>query len=102
MNINALSLVLGISFLTLSCTTQKNVRCEHVEPKVSNSELASLKNMMLNREFLSGCVTEVLSDACDKLCSNNSIACRETPESHLSYSKLKSLYLSCSVKEAVH
>jgi hypothetical protein len=90
-----------VSVLILGCVPTGTTPCDDYGRNfsvLSPIESNKLKQIELDNEFVSGCVTEAISDIGEELCLKCQGDCRSGLESELSYSQWLKIYDLCMVK----
>ena len=94
------TLIVTLTTLIFSCSSVKPHENEESEASLSlltEEQSKELNDIILNNSFLSGCVTEELSDLKEKLCAESRYYCQANFDSKLRYEQWLSVYQSCVV-----
>ena len=94
------TLIVALTTLIFSCSSMKSLEIDESEaslPLLTEEQSKELNNIVLNHSFLSGCVTEELSDLKEKLCAESRYYCQANFDRKLRYEQWLSIYQYCVV-----
>ncbi|MGJ8647809.1 MAG: hypothetical protein ACSHXJ_13000 [Marinomonas colpomeniae] len=90
-------LMVVLILLVQGCSNMEEVTCPPVA-KFSNLESEKLNQTVLNNDFMSGCVTELVSDLEALQSTESQNKCQNDFDEALSYDQWMTIYNSCMVK----
>lgn len=99
MNFRCIDKILSLAFLVLvqACSNTEEVSCP-LAIQLQPVETEKLKQIVLNNNYLSGCVTESISDLRDLESTKLSNQCSTDFAETLSYVQWEQIYNSCMVE----
>ncbi len=86
-----------LAFFLQGYSNREEAACPSMS-QLTPIETEDLKQMVLNNHFLSGCVTELISDLSERACENCKNQCKTNFDKTLSYIQWTEIYTSCRVK----
>lgn len=91
------TLALGLILLMQGCSNLKDTTCPSVV-QLKGVESEKLNEMVLNNHFISGCVTELISDLKELQPAKLQSQCQGDFDKTLSYAQWVKIYNACLVK----
>ncbi len=91
-------LVVVLILLVQGCSNMEEVTCPPVT-KFNSLESEELNQTVLNNDFMSGCVTELVSDLEAVQSTESQNQCQNDFDETLSYDQWMTIYNSCMVKQ---
>ena len=89
--------VFVLILLVQGCSNREEVTCPPVA-ELSRLESEKLNQTILNNDFMSGCVTELISDLKELQSAESQYQCENGFDDTLSYDQWVTIYNSCMVK----
>ncbi|MBD5771864.1 hypothetical protein [Marinomonas colpomeniae] len=90
-------LVVVLILLVQGCSNMEEVTCPPVT-KFNSLESEELNQTVLNNDFMSGCVTELVSDLEALQSTESQNQCQNDFDETLSYDQWMTIYNSCMIK----
>ena len=93
--------ILIISLLALvlmGCELVAGHACSYPNVTLSSVEKKKLEEIQINNEFMSGCITEKISEFCEDICQEKSNICMAEQSPPINYSQWLNIYEACMVK----